>query len=101
MKVDGKQSFSCHLICCSAYSSIVKMEAVCSSETPVDFQRTTRRYIPEDSTLHIHRCEDLKSYIMFGLFLQSNSNYMQTRELKLVGEISRRVSMVPKARYSQ
>jgi hypothetical protein len=28
------------------------MEAICSSETSVDFQRTTRRYIPEDSTLH-------------------------------------------------
>jgi hypothetical protein len=28
------------------------MEAICSSETSVDIQRTTRRYIPEDSTLH-------------------------------------------------
>jgi hypothetical protein len=27
------------------------MEEICSSETSVDFQRTTRRYIPEDSTL--------------------------------------------------
>jgi hypothetical protein len=33
-------------------------------ETSVDFQRTTRRYIPEDSTLHNHRCENLKSYIL-------------------------------------
>jgi hypothetical protein len=40
------------------------MEAICSSETPVDAQRTTRRYIPEDSTLHNHRCENLKSYKM-------------------------------------
>jgi hypothetical protein len=38
------------------------MEAICSSETSVNFQRTTRRYIPEDSTLHNHRCENLKSY---------------------------------------
>jgi hypothetical protein len=38
------------------------MEAICSSETSVDFQRVTRRYIPEDSTLHNHRCENLKSY---------------------------------------
>jgi hypothetical protein len=29
------------------------MEAVCSTETSVDFQRTTRRYIPEDRTLNI------------------------------------------------
>jgi hypothetical protein len=29
----------------------MKMEAICSSETFVDFQRTTLHYIPEDSTL--------------------------------------------------
>jgi hypothetical protein len=34
----------------------------CDSETSVDTQRTTRRYIPENITLHIHRCENLKSY---------------------------------------
>jgi hypothetical protein len=28
------------------------MEATCSSETPVDVKRATRRYIPEDTTLH-------------------------------------------------
>jgi hypothetical protein len=28
------------------------MEGKCSSETLVDFQRATRRYIPEDSTLN-------------------------------------------------
>jgi hypothetical protein len=33
---------------CLAYSSILKMEAICSSETSVDFQQTTRRYISED-----------------------------------------------------
>jgi hypothetical protein len=38
------------------------MEAICSSETSVDTQRTTRRYITEDGTLHNHPCEDLKSY---------------------------------------
>jgi hypothetical protein len=38
------------------------MEATCYSETSVDFQRFTRRYIPEDITLHNHRCENLKSY---------------------------------------
>jgi hypothetical protein len=27
------------------------MEAICFSETSVDFQRTTRSYIPEDGTL--------------------------------------------------
>jgi hypothetical protein len=39
------------LVSCAAYSLTLKMEALCSSETLVDFQRTTQRYIPEDSTL--------------------------------------------------
>jgi hypothetical protein len=39
------------------------MEAICSSETSVDIQRITLCYIPEDSTLHNHRSENLESYI--------------------------------------
>jgi hypothetical protein len=39
------------LIYCSAYFSTMKMEAICSSETSIDTQWTTRRYIPEDGTL--------------------------------------------------
>jgi hypothetical protein len=35
-----------------AYSSTLKMEATCSSETSTDFHRTTLRYIPEDRTLN-------------------------------------------------
>jgi hypothetical protein len=34
-----------------------------SSETSIHFERTTRRYIPEDRTLHNGLCENLKSYI--------------------------------------
>jgi hypothetical protein len=44
------------------FSSTLKMEAICSSETSVSSQQTTRRHIPEDDTLHNHRCENLKSY---------------------------------------
>jgi hypothetical protein len=52
------------LISCSAYSLTQKMEAICSTETSVDFHRTTRRFIPEDSiTLYNHRCENLKSCV--------------------------------------
>jgi hypothetical protein len=46
-----------------AYFSILTMEVTYSSETSVDFQRTTRLYIPEDVTLHNHRSKNLKSYI--------------------------------------
>jgi hypothetical protein len=38
------------------------IEATYSSETSIDFQRTARRYTPEDGTLHKHRRENLKSY---------------------------------------
>jgi hypothetical protein len=34
-----------------AYSLTLKNEVTCFSETPVGFQRTIRRYIPEDRTL--------------------------------------------------
>jgi hypothetical protein len=44
-----------------AYSSTLNMEATCSSKTSADFQRTTRRYFPEDRTLH-NRFEKLKWY---------------------------------------
>jgi hypothetical protein len=50
-------------------SSALKTEAICSSEMSVDFQWTTRRYIPEDGTLHNHRCENLESYMNMELFI--------------------------------
>jgi hypothetical protein len=39
------------LVSCLAYSSTLKMEATCSSEMSVDFQRTIWHYIPEYRTL--------------------------------------------------
>jgi hypothetical protein len=41
------------LLSCLAYSSTLKMEATCYSETSVGSLRATRRYIPEHRTLHI------------------------------------------------
>jgi hypothetical protein len=43
-------------------TSTLKMEEICSSKTSVKTQRTARRHIPEDVTLHNHRCENLKFY---------------------------------------
>jgi hypothetical protein len=55
----------------------LKMEAICSSETSVATHQTTRRHIPEDDTLHNHRCENLKSYILstnfYFLFFYNSS----------------------------
>jgi hypothetical protein len=39
------------------------MKAVRTSETSVNFNVTTQRYIPEDSKLHTRRRENLKSHI--------------------------------------
>jgi hypothetical protein len=49
------------LISCLAYSSTQNMEAIYSSETSVDFHRISRRYIPEDGTLHSNPCENFSS----------------------------------------
>jgi hypothetical protein len=46
---------------CLAYSSTLKMEATCSSETSVDFQRTTLRYISQGIILNNHCYENLKT----------------------------------------
>jgi hypothetical protein len=47
VKTGGKQL-------CSASSWTLKMEAISSSETSVDFQLTTRSYIPEDMLASSH-----------------------------------------------
>jgi hypothetical protein len=46
------------------------MEAICSSETSVKTQRTTRSHIPEDDILHNHRRENLKSYREISCLLE-------------------------------
>jgi hypothetical protein len=75
------------LVCCWTPSSTPKMEAVCSSETLVDFQRTTQRYFPS-FTLHHHRCENVESLICCRFFITSlfctwtwlgNSPFRQSR----------------------
>jgi hypothetical protein len=50
---------------CLVYSSTLKMEATCSIETSVDFQRTARRYIPEDR-ISVLEIEDMSSIPFMG-----------------------------------
>jgi hypothetical protein len=45
----------CKRVCCLAYFSTVKIEAICSSETS---KHVYMRCIPADRTLHIHRCDN-------------------------------------------
>jgi hypothetical protein len=67
---------ACHLLArwfAEPISSTLKMEAIYSSETSGETQRTTRRHISEDDTLHNHRCENLKPY-------KASSNLTYIRE---------------------
>jgi hypothetical protein len=59
---------ACLLVLAEIISSTLKMEAICSSETSVATQQTTRHHIPEDDTLHSHCCENLKSYKVYSTF---------------------------------
>jgi hypothetical protein len=74
MKAGGKQHSAFTLVSCLAYSSTLKMEVTCPTETLVDFQRTARSYIPEDITHHNHLCENLKSYNQLELPYTTNGN---------------------------
>jgi hypothetical protein len=52
-----------------AYYSSLKMNAVRTSETSVNFHQTTRRHITDDNTLHDYYCENLD----LGMFSESRS----------------------------
>jgi hypothetical protein len=58
----------CGLVCC--YNISVKMAVfwVVAPCSVVNFYQTTRRYNPEDSHLHSHRRENLKSYLTLALY---------------------------------
>jgi hypothetical protein len=47
----------------SLFVGFEEREATCSNETSVNFQRCSRRYIPEDRNLHDHGSENLKSHV--------------------------------------
>jgi hypothetical protein len=48
--------------CCSSYFSTLNVEAKCSSETAVNFQRISLLCIPEDRTSYNYLCENLTVY---------------------------------------
>jgi hypothetical protein len=51
---------------CSLVEIALMMEAARTSATLVNFYQTTRCFNPEDSHLHTHRRENLKSYYSTG-----------------------------------
>jgi hypothetical protein len=60
------------LITCLSYCSILKMEAVFSSDTLVNFYQTTRRHIREDSAHH----DEIKSNKMLYITFHSSTTRM-------------------------
>jgi hypothetical protein len=51
---------------CSPILDTLMMAAIISTETSMH-TRATRRYIPEDAILHIHRRESLKFYKLLNI----------------------------------
>jgi hypothetical protein len=62
MKVDLPSYLPTSLHGVRTQRDALMMDAVCTSETSVIFNVTTRCYIPEDSKLHSSRSENLKSH---------------------------------------
>jgi hypothetical protein len=71
------------------------MVATCSSETSVVFQRTTRRYIPEDIILHNHCYENLNYYIFLRIYdhKTSQSTYSDAVSNTLINNILKIVTI--------
>jgi hypothetical protein len=65
------------LVYCLVYSSTLNMQATYSFEISVHFQWKSRHYIPQDRTLHNHRCENLHSYIIYADYIQYIQSLMQ------------------------
>jgi hypothetical protein len=58
------------LVSCSAYTSTLKMEAICPAEMLVEFQWTTQRYITGDRSLRVFCCLKLLLFsFLFNSFL--------------------------------
>jgi hypothetical protein len=57
----------------------LKMEAVCSSETSVATQQTTRRYIPEDDTLQKSKLFSFSSTFSLSLTEVFDRKYQESK----------------------
>jgi hypothetical protein len=61
------------------------MEAICSSETSVDTQRTTRRYISDIDTLHYYNIFIICCAII--IIINANKLLKQAKNEKLINVI--------------
>jgi hypothetical protein len=67
-----------------AYSSTLKIDAVRSSETSVDFYQTIRHHILEDSSLHSYRNENLKANGFVFVLAPYENNWLYHCDVSLV-----------------
>jgi hypothetical protein len=71
------------LVLAEIISSTLKMEAICSSETSVATQQTTRRHIPEDdtpqATNNLNRAED---HCVTGMYENIYTTHLTVRPYK-------------------
>jgi hypothetical protein len=63
--VNEARSYFASTIVSQKLTTALMMEAVSTSETPVNFYKTTRCNIPDDSHLHTSRRDNLKSHDLF------------------------------------
>jgi hypothetical protein len=77
------------LVSCLDYCSTLKMEATCSSETSLNFQRATQCYTGEDTILYDHLCENLISYTVSGS-PQFSKIFILVTTNKLTGNLQQR-----------
>jgi hypothetical protein len=62
-----------------AYFSILKLEAICSTKTSSECQRTTRRYISEDKILYVRVVSELTqrfSYVRLHTLYRCATDFM-------------------------
>jgi hypothetical protein len=64
---------------CLTCSSALKMKALCSSETPMNFHLATRCYVTENSILHSHYCKNhgYRKLILSSLPVELFSKHVQ------------------------
>jgi hypothetical protein len=73
-----------------SHSSILKVITKCFTDNSFNFQRTIQSYIPEETNLHNHLCENLRSYIHYICYPCLNlTSSALTRWLQLASELYR------------
>jgi hypothetical protein len=91
LKINRRFGGTCHrqqsfmLVSCMAYSLILNMEATRSSETSVDFHRSTRSYIPKDRTLQLYNYTEQSRLDIFKMYSTNISGHFKFKSAIITG----------------